>query len=332
MRVSVYSREAIECIIADGKFPKNTAVISFYDPTIKRIDENYSHVDYSGVCDTVFYSELDDLDLDVLKRKGYTYDTYFPEVDEMVSFIVKAFMSQKGIICQCEYGQSRSAGCAAAILEYFYGNGISVFSNYTYYPNQVVFHKIYDALVKINPLYSFGLYSPEKLYLQLSQTPHYKSDKFIDFSTGATTLFSKNIIDQKLTNLGICCHSFEEAFYLLRHGKSKVYVSLHIDDAAVCNGFQMGEHNIGVRKIYNITDRDIPLTISFPALLNHTKNKEHGYYQEAEQQSVAFFRRGSISLDVLGIMEMDLGKPTIDNSIITNITFTPQNRIIKESN
>ena len=94
----------------------------------------------------------------------------------------------------------------------------------------------------------------------------------------------------------------------------------------------MGEHNIGVRKIYNITDRDIPLTISFPTLLNHTKNKEHGYYQEAEQQSVAFFRRGSISLDVLGIMEMDLGKPTIDNSIITNITFTPQNRIIKESN
>ncbi len=28
---------------------------------IKRIDEDYSHVDYSGVCNTVFYSELDDL-------------------------------------------------------------------------------------------------------------------------------------------------------------------------------------------------------------------------------------------------------------------------------
>ena len=332
MQVSVYSREAIECIIADGKFPENTAVISFYDPAIKRIDKDYSHVDYSGVCDTVFYSELDDLDLDVLKRKGYTYDTYFPEVDEMASFIVKAFMSQKDIICQCEYGQSRSAGCAAAILEYFYGNGISVFSNYTYYPNQVVFHKIYDALVKINPLYSFGLCSPEELYSQLSQTPHYKSDKFIDFSTGATTLFSKNIIDQKLTNLGICSHSFEEAFYLLRHGKSKVYVSLHIDDTTVGDGFQMGEHNIGVRKIYNISGKDIPLTISFPTLLNHTKNNEHGYYQETEQQSVAFFRRGTISLDVLGIMEMDSGRPIIDNSIITNITYTPsKNRIIKEA-
>ena len=30
MNVSVYSREAIESIIADGKFPENTAVISFY--------------------------------------------------------------------------------------------------------------------------------------------------------------------------------------------------------------------------------------------------------------------------------------------------------------
>ena len=72
MNVSIYSRESIERIIANGKFPENTAVISFYDPAIKRIDEDYPHVDYSGVCKAVFYSELDDLDLDVLERKGYT--------------------------------------------------------------------------------------------------------------------------------------------------------------------------------------------------------------------------------------------------------------------
>lgn len=89
MNVSVYSREAIEFIIAAGNFPKNTAVISFYDPAIKRIDEDYSHVDYSGVCNTVFYSELDDLDLDVLRRKGYTYDTYFPEAPDIAAFIYR---------------------------------------------------------------------------------------------------------------------------------------------------------------------------------------------------------------------------------------------------
>lgn len=146
MKVFVYSREIIERIIAEGSFPDNTAVISFYDPAIKRIDEDYSHVDYSGICDTVFYSELDDLDLDYLSEKGYTYDSYFPESAELAEFINKAYRDGKDIICQCEYGQSRSAGCAAAILEHFYRRGIDIFAEYKYYPNQVVYHKVFDAL------------------------------------------------------------------------------------------------------------------------------------------------------------------------------------------
>lgn len=77
-----------------------------------------------------FYSELDDLDLEVLKDRGYTYDTYFSEVDKIAEFIYQAYSSG-------EYGQSRSAGCAAAILEHFYHTGISVFADYRRYPNQV---------------------------------------------------------------------------------------------------------------------------------------------------------------------------------------------------
>lgn len=146
MNVFIYSREEIESIISEGKFPENTAVISFYDPAIKRIDADYTHVDYSGVCDCVFYSELDDLNLEALKDKGYTYDLYFPEADEIAEFIYKAFNSGMDIICQCEYGQSRSAGCAAAILEHFYHTGITVFADYKRYPSQVVYHKISDAL------------------------------------------------------------------------------------------------------------------------------------------------------------------------------------------
>ena len=66
MRVSVYSRKAIESIIADGKFPENTAVISFCDPELKHIDKDYSRVDYSSACTDVFYCVVDDLDLDYL--------------------------------------------------------------------------------------------------------------------------------------------------------------------------------------------------------------------------------------------------------------------------
>ena len=50
------------------------------------------------------------------------------------------------MICQCDYGQSRGTGCAAAILEHFYHTGISIFADYNYYPNQVVYHKVFDAL------------------------------------------------------------------------------------------------------------------------------------------------------------------------------------------
>ncbi len=73
MNVSVYSREDIERIIANGSFPRNTAVISFYDPAVRRIDKDHARLDYSGVCDTVFYSELDDLDIDSPESEGYTY-------------------------------------------------------------------------------------------------------------------------------------------------------------------------------------------------------------------------------------------------------------------
>lgn len=146
MNVFIYSREEIETIISEGKFPENTAVISFYDPAIKRIDADYTHIDYSSVCDCVFYSELDDLDIDALKDKGYTYDLYFPEAEDIAKFVYNAFDIGMNIICQCEYGQSRSAGCAAAILEHFYHTGITVFADYKRYPSQVVYHKISDAL------------------------------------------------------------------------------------------------------------------------------------------------------------------------------------------
>ncbi len=48
MKVDIHSRESVERLIDEGKFPENTAVISFYDPAIKRIDKNYTHVDYSS--------------------------------------------------------------------------------------------------------------------------------------------------------------------------------------------------------------------------------------------------------------------------------------------
>lgn len=110
MNVTIYSREEMEVIISQGEFPKNTVVISFYDFAIKRIDKNYTFVDYSSVCKDVFYSEVDDLDLYAIKEEGLTYDLYFSEADEIAKFIYSAYEKGNNIICQCEHGQSRSAG------------------------------------------------------------------------------------------------------------------------------------------------------------------------------------------------------------------------------
>ena len=67
-------------------------------------------------------------------------------MDELAQFIKIAVQAGYRIICQCEYGQSRSAACAAAILQHFEKNGISIFADYRYYPNQLVYNKIFEAL------------------------------------------------------------------------------------------------------------------------------------------------------------------------------------------
>lgn len=146
MHISIYSRAAIEKLLKSD-FPKNVAVISFYDPP----DSDYSNppVDYSGQIERVFPIAIHDIDLSVLPEYQLTYDTYFPEADNLAEFIYEAKADGLDIICQCEYGESRSSGCAAAILEHFYQNGISIFADYRYYPNQMIYHKVFDALKKV---------------------------------------------------------------------------------------------------------------------------------------------------------------------------------------
>lgn len=145
MRILIYSREAVMKLL-QSDFPENTAVISFYDPP-----SNHSNppVDYSEKTERVFAIAIHDIDLSVLPEFHLTYDTYFPEADKLAEFIYEAKSDGLDIICQCEYGESRSSGCAAAILEHFYQNGISIFADYRYYPNQVIYHKVFDALEKL---------------------------------------------------------------------------------------------------------------------------------------------------------------------------------------
>ena len=159
MNIRILSRQVEEAIMYEFVFFKeknngkslfaNTAIISFYDPPNKRgVREDYEPVDYSGITDRLFQIALHDIDIDVLNEFGLDYSSYFTEADELAEFIYKAKKDGFDFICQCEHGQSRSAGCAAAIREHFYGDGIKIFADYKYYPNQLVYNKLYDALEK----------------------------------------------------------------------------------------------------------------------------------------------------------------------------------------
>ena len=144
MKVDIYSRKAIQPLIA-GEFPNNTAVISFYSPKDARRDD-YLPVDYRGRPERLIYVCANDIDIETLPSFGLTYETYMPDAQKLAEFIRQAAEDGLDFICQCDYGQSRSAACAAAIREFFERTGIEIFADYRYYPNQLVFNKIYDAL------------------------------------------------------------------------------------------------------------------------------------------------------------------------------------------
>lgn len=151
LNVSIYSRDAVKNLI-DNDFPANTAVISFYDPKDSKGYGNCIPVDYHKQCERIFYVCIHDIDIEILEDYGLTFDTYFPEADELSGFILQAKQDGLNILCQCEYGQSRSAACAAAIREYFTHDGINIFADYRYYPNQLVFNKILSSLKKVKKI------------------------------------------------------------------------------------------------------------------------------------------------------------------------------------
>lgn len=142
MNIKIMSRNEIEKLIVQG-FPSNTAVISFRDT-----DDN-SVIEFNGLPTRLFELKVDDIYFEELDEFGLNPSTYFPEAEKLAQYIKLIAMRNMDIICQCEYGQSRSAACAAAILEAYEGNGISIFSDYRYYPNKYIYNKLYAELKDI---------------------------------------------------------------------------------------------------------------------------------------------------------------------------------------
>ena len=142
-KIEILSKKQAEQRIATG-YLSYTAVISFYDPKLNGYGDE--PICYDSFCDRVFYVTVHDIDMESLPEFGLTFDTYFPEAHSLAIFIKHAIIDGYNIICQCEYGESRSAACAAAIYEYYEKSGIQIFASYQYCPNQLIFNKLLVAL------------------------------------------------------------------------------------------------------------------------------------------------------------------------------------------
>lgn len=148
MKIAVMSREQLEKT-ARNPFPEKTAVISISDSDAPPPELRHAP---AFLLPLVFddmdpESELlDDLFTDLPgTRMEYRVITD-RQAQEIALFARKMHTAAALLICQCEFGQSRSAAVAAAVTEYFNGNGIEIFADIRYSPNKYVFRKVYEQL------------------------------------------------------------------------------------------------------------------------------------------------------------------------------------------
>ena len=138
--IIILSRNQIE-ELALSPFPLNTALISVRDTGDDAPELKYKPL---WLLQLVF----DDISSDELEDYKEQEYTLFNEqtAQQIADFIICYKDKAETIICQCEYGQSRSAAIAAALSEFFWKSGIDIFADDRYFPNKLVFRLTFQAL------------------------------------------------------------------------------------------------------------------------------------------------------------------------------------------
>lgn len=152
MKILIRSRRSIEKM-AKEPFPVNTALISIADEgdefaVLDNTPAYLLQISFNDVDNDVFIDEVGEIPKG--KEKERIEKKYHMINDELALKMARFYLSNEEnietMICQCEHGQSRSAAVAAAIMEYRGEKGIRVFAHDNYFPNKVVFRKVYEAL------------------------------------------------------------------------------------------------------------------------------------------------------------------------------------------
>lgn len=140
MNVNIYSREGI-IKLSKNIFDEGTALISIYDTDdIPPRLINKPQYTLFMAFDDIYADDMDEVDLSFFKP-------FNEKLAKRIAGFVKLHKDDVDtFICQCQFGQSRSAGVAAAIKEYFDKDGQSILDDERYSPNKKVYDLLLDEL------------------------------------------------------------------------------------------------------------------------------------------------------------------------------------------
>ena len=144
MKVEIHSIQSLKRR-AHKPFAPDTALISIGDfgKELPLLEYKPAHI---------LRMEFDDVtpsEIDYESSERYAFRLFSEEqANQIADFVYRYWESCGTLLCQCHYGQSRSAAVASAIKEHFYHNGIEVFADEQerYCPNVYVFRLTLRAL------------------------------------------------------------------------------------------------------------------------------------------------------------------------------------------
>ena len=144
MKVEIHSIQSLKRL-AHKPFAPDTALISIGDfgTELPQMEYKPAHI---------LRLEFDDVtlsEIDYESSERYAFRLFSEEqANQIADFVYRYWESRGTLLCQCHYGQSRSAAVAAAIKEHFYHNGIEIFADEKerYCPNVYVFRLTLRAL------------------------------------------------------------------------------------------------------------------------------------------------------------------------------------------
>ncbi len=158
MRIEIHSRKSL-LRRASAPLPPRTALISICDPddvhpSPANLPAHHLRLSFDDISPELFCSRLS-LPLSLREDKpaweaalrAHSTVLFTPTMAQtLADFLARVLPQTAVLMCQCEYGQSRSAAVAAAVLSYRGKDPGVIFDDIRYCPNTYVYETLLGAL------------------------------------------------------------------------------------------------------------------------------------------------------------------------------------------